>query len=101
ARYRRLLELPEGTDIGKAINEAMKAIETENDDLKDVLPKTYGRFDARTLKELLKLFGTISDDVEGDVFGRIYEYFLGTFAPKTLQKGGEFYTPVSVVRLIV
>jgi type I restriction enzyme M protein len=101
ARFDRLLKLPEGADIGKALNDAMKAIEAENDDLKDVLPKTYGRFDAQTLKELLKLFGTIPADVEGDVFGRIYEYFLGNFAPQTLQKGGEFFTPVSVVRLIV
>lgn len=101
ARFRRLLELPEGADIGKAINEAMKAIELENDELKDVLPKAYGRFTPQTLKELLKLFGTIPEDVEGDVFGRIYEYFLGNFAPRTLQKGGEYFTPYSVVRLIV
>ncbi len=101
ARFQRLLHLPEGADVGKAINDAMKAIEAENDELKDVLPKAYGRFEAATLKNLLKLFGTIPDDVEGDVFGRIYEYFLGNFAPKTLTKGGEFYTPVSVVRLIV
>jgi type I restriction enzyme M protein len=101
ARFQRLLELPEGADIGKKLNDAMKAIEAENDELKDVLPKQYSRFDTQTLKELLKLFGTIPQDVEGDVFGRIYEYFLGNFAPATLQKGGEFYTPVSVVRLIV
>ncbi|APR84565.1 Type I restriction-modification system, DNA-methyltransferase subunit M [Minicystis rosea] len=69
ARFRKLLELPEGADIGKALNEAMKAIEAENDDLKDVLPKTYGRFDAQTLKELLKLFGTIPEDVEGTSSG--------------------------------
>ncbi len=101
ARFQRLLKLPEGSDIGKALNEAMKAIEGDNDELKDVLPKTYGRFDAQTLKELLKIFGTIPEDVEGDVFGRIYEYFLGAFAPLTLQKGGEYFTPYSVVRLIV
>lgn len=101
ARFRKLVELPEGADIGRAINEAMKAIEGENDELKDVLPKAYGRFGAQTLKELLKLFGTIPEDVEGDVFGRIYEYFLGNFAPQTLQKGGEYFTPYSVVRLIV
>lgn len=101
ARFQRLLKLPEGADIGKALNDAMKAVEAENDELKDVLPKTYGRFDTTMLKELLKLFGTIPQDVEGDVFGRIYEYFLGNFAPQTLQKGGEFFTPVSVVRLIV
>lgn len=101
ARFRVLRELPEQEDIGKAINEAMKAIEADNDDLKDVLPKAYGRFDSKTLKELLKLFGAIPEDVEGDVFGRIYEYFLGNFAPRTLQKGGEYFTPYSVVRLIV
>jgi type I restriction enzyme M protein len=101
ARFERLLKLPEGEDIGQKLNEAMRAIEAENDELKDVLPRTYGRFNTTTLKELLKLFGTIPQDVEGDVFGRIYEYFLGNFAPTTLEKGGEFYTPVSVVRLIV
>ena len=101
ARFDRLLQLPEGADIGKAMNEAMKAIEAENEALKDVLPKTYGRFDGPTLKALLKLFSTIPRDVEGDVFGRIYEYFQGAFAPRMLQKGGEYYTPISVVRLIV
>lgn len=101
ARFDRLLQLPEGADIGKAMNEAMKAIEAENEALRDVLPKTYGRFDGPTLKALLKLFSTIPRDVEGDVFGRIYEYFQGAFAPRMLQKGGEYYTPVSVVRLIV
>jgi type I restriction enzyme M protein len=101
ARFDRLLQLPEGADIGKALNEAMKAIEAENEALRDVLPKTYGRFDGPTLKALLKLFSTIPRDVEGDVFGRIYEYFQGAFAPRMLQKGGEYYTPVSVVRLIV
>jgi type I restriction enzyme M protein len=101
ARFSRLLKLPEGADIGKALNDAMKAIEAENDEVKSVLPRTFGSFQTTTLKELLKLFNTIPEDVEGDVFGRIYEYFLGNFAPLTLQKGGEFYTPYSVVRLIV
>lgn len=100
ARFQRLLELPEGGDIGKAVNEAMKAIEAENPELKDVLPKTYGRFETATLASLLKTFGTIPMDADGDVFGRIYEYFLGNFAPRTLQKGGEFFTPVSIVKLI-
>ncbi len=100
ARFQRLLELPEGADMGKAVNEAMKAIEAENPELKDVLPKTYGKFEAATLASLLKTFGSIPMDVDGDVFGRIYEYFLGNFAPRTLQKGGEFFTPVSVVKLI-
>jgi len=100
ARFQKLLELPEGADIGKKVNDAMKAIETENPELKDVLPKTFGRFEVATLASLLKTFGTIPMDADGDVFGRIYEYFLGNFAPRTLQKGGEFFTPVSVVKLI-
>ncbi len=101
ARFSRLLNLPEGADIGKELNNAMKAIEGDNDEVKGVLPRTYGSFETETLKELLKLFNTVPGDVEGDVFGRIYEYFLGNFAPRTLEKGGEFYTPYSVVRLIV
>jgi type I restriction enzyme M protein len=101
ARYQTLLEMPEGANVGKAVNDAMKAIEAENPELKDVLPKTYGKFEATTLASLLKTFGAIPMDVDGDIFGRIYEYFLGNFAPMTLQKGGEFYTPVSIVRLIV
>lgn len=101
ARYQTLLEMPEGANVGKAVNDAMKAIEAENPELKDVLPKTYGKFEATTLASLLKTFGSIPMDVDGDIFGRIYEYFLGNFAPMTLQKGGEFYTPVSIVRLIV
>lgn len=66
ARFATLLNLPEGTDIGKAINEAMKAIEAENDDLRDVLPKTYNRFDKDLLVSLLKNFSTIPMNIEGD-----------------------------------
>ncbi len=100
ARFAKLLEVPEGKDLGKHVNNAMKAIEAENPELKDVLPKTYGKFETATLSSLLKTFATIPMDADGDVFGRIYEYFLGNFAPRTLQKGGEFFTPVSVVKLI-
>ena len=101
ARYSNILKLPEGENIGKAVNEAMKAIEAENEDLKDVLPKTYTRLDNDTLIALLKIFSEIPMDVEGDVFGNIYEYFLGEFARSEGQRGGEFYTPTSLVRLIV
>jgi type I restriction enzyme M protein len=101
ARFRNLLELPEGKNIGKAINDAMKAVEAENPDLKDVLPKTYNHLDDRTLIELLKLMASIPMDIEGDAFGKIYEYFLGKFAMAEGQKGGEFFTPTSIVRLIV
>jgi len=101
ARFSYLLNLPEGEDIGKALNEAMKAIERENDDLKGVLPKTYNRFKNSLLVELLKVLSSIPDDIEGDAFGKIYEYFLGEFAMTEGQQGGEFFTPISVVNLIV
>jgi len=101
ARFENLLNLPEGENIGQAINDAMRAIEAENPDLKDVLPKTYNRLENRILVELLKLMGSIPMDIEGDAFGQVYEYFLGKFAMTEGQKGGEFYTPTSIVKLIV
>ena len=101
ASYRRLTRLPEGENVGAAVNEAMRAIEAANPDLKDVLPKTYNRFDNALLSELLKTMNSVPMDVEGDVFGKIYEYFLGKFALAEGQKGGEFFTPTSIVRLVV
>lgn len=101
ARYSYLLNLPEGENIGKAINDAMKSIEDNNPDLKGVLPKTYLRLENDTLIALLKNFSAIPIDIEGDAFGKIYEYFLGKFAMTEGQKGGEFFTPTSVVKLIV
>lgn len=101
ARFSYLLNLPEGADIGRAINEAMKAIERENEDLKGVLPKTYNRFKNNLLVELIKLMSSIPEDIEGDAFGKIYEYFLGKFAMNEGSHGGEFFTPTSVVKLIV
>jgi type I restriction enzyme M protein len=101
ARFSYLKTLPEGADIGKAINEAMKQIEQENEDLRDVLPKSYQRIENSTLVELIRVLASIPDDIEGDSFGKIYEYFIGKFAMKEGQKGGEFFTPTSLVKLIV
>jgi type I restriction enzyme M protein len=101
ARFSNLLNLPEGADIGKAINDAMRAIEADNEDLKDVLPRTYNRLDKELLVSLLKNFAAVPMDIEGDAFGKIYEYFLGKFAMTEGQKGGEFFTPTSIVKLIV
>lgn len=101
ARFSALIQMPEGANIGTAINNAMRAIEAENPDLKDVLPKTYNRFENTLLKELLKTMNSVPMDIEGDAFGRIYEYFLGNFARAEGQKGGEFFTPTAIVRLIV
>ncbi|KPL23573.1 MAG: hypothetical protein AMJ75_05790 [Phycisphaerae bacterium SM1_79] len=101
ARFSYLLNLPEGANTGHAINEAMKAIETENEELRGVLPKDYNRLENDTLIALLRLFASIPMDIEGDVFGKIYEYFLGRFAMAEGQRGGEFFTPTSLVKLIV
>ena len=101
ARFSELIQLPEGANIGAAINDAMRSIETENPDLKDVLPKTYNRFENVLLKELLKTMNSVPMDIEGDAFGKIYEYFLGHFAMSEGQKGGEFFTPTTMVQLIV
>lgn len=101
ARFSWLLSLPEGENIGKAINEAMKSVEAENVDLKGVLPRTYTKIDNAILVSLLKNFSQIEMDSEGDQFGKIYEYFLGNFARAEGQRGGEFFTPTSLVKLIV
>lgn len=101
ARFSTLINLPEGTNIGAEINNAMRSIEAENSDLKEVLPKTYNRFENNLLKELLKTMNSVPMDIEGDAFGKIYEYFLGNFAMSEGQKGGEFFTPTSMVKLIV
>jgi type I restriction enzyme M protein len=101
ARFEYLLKLPEGANVGKALNDAMKAIETENEELKGVLPTNYTRFENHILIGLLKAFHQFEMDIEGDVFGKVYEYFLGKFARAEGQLGGEFFTPTSLVKLIV
>jgi type I restriction enzyme M protein len=93
--------------IGKLIDEAMEAIEKANPILKGVLPKDYARpsLDKQRLGELIDLIGTIGlGDAENrskDILGRVYEYFLGQFASAEGKKGGEFYTPRCVVKLLV
>lgn len=101
ARFDNLLRLPEGSDAGKAVNEAMRDIEAKNPQLAGALPKTYQIFDSTLLKDLLKKVSEIPATTEGDTFGRIYEYFLGEFARTEGSRGGEFYTPHSIVRLLV
>ncbi len=101
ARYSYLRNLKESENIGQAINDAMKEIEEHNPDLKGILPKTYTRLENSTLIGLVKTFSEIPMDIEGDVFGKIYEYFLGEFAMSEGQGGGEFFTPTSIVKLIV
>jgi type I restriction enzyme M protein len=100
SRFDHLLALPEASDVGKAINDAMRDIEKHNSELAGVLPKTYNIFTSRLLKELLKTVSEIPASSDYDAFGRIYEYFLGEFARTEGQKGGEFYTPSAIVRLL-
>ena len=101
ARFDHLLKLPEGANIGKALNEAMRDVEKQNRQLAGVLPKTFELFSSSLLKELLKKVSEIPATLDYDAFGRIYEYFLGEFALTEGQQGGEFYTPSSIVRLLV
>lgn len=109
ARYKYLLELPESADLATEIATAMQSIEDfkKDDKFVDVLPKDeYAAFSRleegkKALKGLLRSFSNIPTDASGDVFGRIYEYFLGKFALSEGQKGGEFFTPTSVVKLMV
>lgn len=102
ARYDYLLNLEEGKDIGAAINDAMIRIEKEYDNLQGALPKNYNIFDNDLLAELIKIFNSQQlQNATGDIFGRIYEYFLNKFAMSGAQEGGEFFTPISLVQLIV
>jgi type I restriction enzyme M protein len=107
ARYDYLLNLPEEEDIAKALEKAMESIEKYKPELQGSLPKEeYYRLtrteEAKHLPvDLLRQFDNIPDDAAGDVFGHIYEYFLGEFALAEGAGGGEFYTPRTVVRLMV
>ena len=105
ARYNHLLSLPEQEDIANAIKKAMEAIAEYKPELQGVLPQDeYNRLtrtDRTIPNQLLKNFADIPPDASGDMFGQIYEYFLGEFAKSEGQKGGEFFTPRSVVRLMV
>jgi len=99
ARFSHLLTLTEAANMGRAIATAMSLVEEHNPELKGVLPRGYNLLPNATLVELLRLLAPL--DLEGDAFGKVYEYFLGNFALKEGQKGGVFYTPTSIVRLIV
>jgi len=100
-RFISLINLPEGENVGQKINDAMKDIETDNPSLSGILPKNYNAIENATLRELLKLLSPIPQSIDGDAFGKIYEYFLGAFARSEGAKGGEYYTPTSLVKLIV
>ena len=101
ARFDHLLALPEGAAVGQAVNDAMADIERHNPQLAGVLPRGYQLFGGALLKSILKKISEVPVSFDYDAFGRVYEYFLGEFARSEGSKGGEFYTPASIVKLIV
>jgi type I restriction enzyme M protein len=102
ARYDELLKLPKGTNLGTALIEAMNAIEKDFKALEGQLPKDYEKFENDLLEDLLRIFDSETlRNASGDVFGRIYEYFLMKFAMQGAQDNGEFFTPPSLVQTIV
>lgn len=102
ARFDRIANLPQGADVGTVIDEAMDVIEEEYEVLKGALPRGYSTFEPDLLADLVKIFDRPAiKAATGDVFGRIYEYFLNKFAMSGAQEGGEFFTPPSLVRMIV
>ena len=107
SRWNSLQKNARQSTIGKIIDSAMDAIERENPSLKGVLPKDYAResLDKIRLGELIDLIGTIGlgdkESKSKDLLGRVYEYFIGQFADAEGKKGGQFYTPKSIVKLLV
>jgi type I restriction enzyme M protein len=102
ARYDYLLQLPTGKSLGTALVEAMDAIEKDFEPLSGQLPKEYDKFEDTLLENLLRTFDSEAlRNASGDLFGRIYEYFLMKFAMQGAQDNGEFFTPPSLVQTIV
>lgn len=99
ARFSYLLGLPETENLAEALNQAMKGITEHNPDLTGVLPQGYGSLPNSVLRELMRLLAPLQ--VTGDAYGLIFEYFMGQFASAFMQKGGEYFTPSSIVKLIV
>lgn len=116
AQYEYLVNLPENiasaglvnkdghpmNSLGEVVNNAMQLIEAQSEQLTGVLPKSYTDFSDKLLAELLRIFNNSAlDDIGGDIIGRIYEYFLSKFAPVVASDDGVFFTPKSLVKMIV
>lgn len=102
ARYDHILATPKDADLGEALVTAMDAIEESFEPLRGTLPKDFSIFERSVLEDLLKIFNREAlRSATGDVFGRIYEYFLMKFAMQGAQDNGEFFTPPSLVQTIV
>lgn len=102
ARFDVILKTPKGGDLGAAVTAAMEGIEAAFPPLAGQLPKDYGRFEGSVLEEMMRMFDSEGlRGASGDVFGRIYEYFLAEFSKQGAHDGGEFFTPPSIVQAIV
>lgn len=116
AQYDYLLNLPDDisaagllnkdgqsmTSLGEVVNNAMQLIEDQSEQLTGVLPKSYTDFSDELLSEILRIFNNSAlDEVDGDIIGRIYEYFLNKFAKNIASDDGVFFTPKSLVKMIV
>lgn len=102
ARYDALLKQEKGADLGAALNGAMEAVEKHFPPLEGQLPKDYARFDNEVLERMLRMFDSEAlRTASGDVFGRIYEYFLAEFSKQGAHDNGEYFTPPSIVQTIV
>lgn len=102
ARYDYLLTLPDNAQVGQAVNRAMELIEEQKNQLKGILPKSYTTLKDDLLRELLRIFNNSAfNEIKDDIIGRIYEYFLNKFAPVVASDDGVFFTPKSLVRMIV
>lgn len=102
ARYENILATPTTADLAEAVIRAMTAIEESFEPLRGVLPKDFGIFERNVLEDLMRTFNREAlRTATGDVFGRIYEYFLMKFAMQGAQDNGEFFTPPSLVQTLV
>ena len=116
AQYKYLVNLPDNiaaaelknraghtmNSLGEVVNNAMQLVEEQSEQLTGVLPKDYTIFSDELLSELLRIFNNSAlDDIDGDIVGRIYEYFLNKFAKNIAQDDGVFFTPKSLVKMIV
>lgn len=100
AQWAHLLPLPKQA-LGTAVNDAMRAIESENEHLKGALPRTYDRLQDSTLADLIQVFSRISDEAEVGTFSSAYEFFLDQFARASGHRSGEFFTPREVTTLLI
>lgn len=102
AQFDYLVNLPDDQPLGEAVNRAMALVEEQSEQLTGILPKSYTMFSDELLRELLRIFNNKTlDEIGGDVIGRIYEYFLSKFAKAVASDDGVFFTPKSLVKMLV